>query len=137
MTHTFKYLIKIALVASALSMTHSPSFAQEEPTASPIDYADKLKPYCQDTKDLVAAANQQQLTKTNMEGYVTSLTRPATTSSAFVSGGTVLRSSNHSLWNVYVHSEGLDGELHPNVLDLSHMTQTMQAVTDACTSAGY
>ena len=73
MTHTFKYLIKIALVASALSMTHSPSFAASEEetalaTASAIDYADKLKLYCAATKDLVAAAAKVSSRKKNPAG---------------------------------------------------------------------
>jgi hypothetical protein len=37
MTHTFKYLSKIALVASALSMIHSPSFAEEDVNISAFE----------------------------------------------------------------------------------------------------
>jgi len=51
MTHTFKYLIKIAFVASALSMTHSPSFAANE---------EIFKAFCKATKDYKEVSGKYQ-----------------------------------------------------------------------------
>jgi len=147
MTHTFKYLIKIALVASALSMTHSPSFAASEDvtasaSASAIDYADKLKPYCQATKSLLKAAIEQESKKELMRlhthsledqkkhlGWVSGMPLVAGTTYALVkSGEQELKASNKAWYDMYMSS---------HLFDLSHMTETMQAVTKACEAAGY
>jgi hypothetical protein len=127
MTHTFKYLSKIALVALALIITHSPSFAQEDLKA-------KLKDYCKWSSDLLEGAKKQQSYKRTMHDSIGFIDDNTTGSWLRMLKDSMTRGmedlEDHWVKLYHIHEASV-------LFDLSGMGDTLKEINAACKKAGY